>query len=253
MANRDFTKPFVGIEREMAFPGAVRRGEKGMKARRVQEWLVYHGLTVAVDDDFGKGTEGALARYQGTMGLTSSGVLDEGTWAKLTEPLHAIMRPISGPDLRSVILGYAWQNEHVKPIEIGGPNAGPFVRSYMLGNDGKWAQWCAGFACFVLAQAFRSCGMEKLPFVPSFGVPQIARSAQKKGIFSADGPALAGDVFVIPTAKGSWSHIGIVAEWKTPKFVSVEGNTNDAGSADGTCARSWDRTAAKCDFIRIAA
>lgn len=254
MANRNFKKPFAGIEAEMKYPGALARGAKSKDARRIQEWLVYHGHTVAVDDDFGRGTEAALARYQGSLGFTSSGVLDQRTWESLTDPLHRIMAPIvSNGDVRATVLDYAWRNERVKPIEIGGPNAGPFVRSYMLGNDGHWAQWCAGFTCFVLAQAFRACGINELPFVPSFGVPQIARSAQKRGIFSADGPARAGDVFVIPTAKGSWSHIGIVAEWKTPKFVSIEGNTNDAGSADGTCARSWDRTVSRCDYIRIAA
>ena len=251
-ANRDFTHPFSGIEAERLYPGDIKRGENSRKARQIQEWLNYHGAVVDVDNDFGKGTEAALARFQATMKLPSTGALNTSTWDALIDPLNVIMRPVpQGTDLRAAILAYAWQNESVHPIEIGGPNCGPFVRSYMLGGDGKWAQWCAGFACFVLAQAHRALGIDHLPFTPSFGVPEIARSAQAKGIFMADGPATAGDVFVIPTAHDSWCHIGIVARWNTPKFASVEGNTNDQGGSDGTCARSWDRTVDRCDFIKV--
>lgn len=256
MANRNFGAPFYGAEQELLFPGVVAKGATGKAARRVQEWLVYHGATrIVVDGEFGPATERALLDFQVRHGIipTANGALDEITWQVLTAPLARAMRPIDGTGhtLNEMVCLYARQHIAEHPVEIGGPNAGPWVRAYMLGGDGKWAKWCAGFVSFVLAQACAAKGVP-LPFRPSFGATELAWYAKAKGRFSADGPAVPGDVFVIPDSTTTWFHTGFVLDWRgAEKFVSAEGNTNIEGSADGTVARSALRNPARCDFIRV--
>ena len=46
----------------------------------------------------------------------------------------------------------------INPREIGGQNMGPWVRLYMDGREGAEFPWCAGFVCFVLAQACEAMG-----------------------------------------------------------------------------------------------
>lgn len=257
MANRDFTKPFAGADAELAFPGPLSVGAKGIGVRRTQEWLTCHGQRPVIDGEFGPATRRMLLDFQAREGIipTVNGAIDELTWAALTAPLRRAMAPInvSGRSFNDLVVAYSRQHLAEKPVEIGGPNDGPWVRAAMLGNGGKIWQWCSGWSMLVLAQACASSGVP-MPVVPSFGVPQVARSAKARGRFSADGPAVPGDLFVIPTVRGSWSHIGIVLEWNghDAKFLSAEGNTNMEGSADGTCARSVLRNPKRCDFIRVA-
>lgn len=253
MANRDFSHPFAGARAELFFPGPLAIGAVGFSARRVQEWLYFHGQRPVIDNDFGPATERYVRVFQSSESLPQTGIVDATTWAKLTAPLYRAMRPIdgTGKTVNELVCAYARQHLIEKPVEIGGPNDGPWVRAYMLGNGGKWCQWCAGFVCFVLAQAGVSAGVP-LSIKPSFGVPELARSAKALGRFLADGPPVPGDVFVIPTASGSWSHTGIVLEVRGDRFLSAEGNTNEEGGSDGVCARSVLRNPARCDFIRVA-
>lgn len=253
MANRDFSKPLAGVSAELAFHGSIGIGAHGMAARRVQEWLVYHGQRPVIDGDFGPATERYVRVFQSSESLPQTGIVDATTWAKLTAPLYRAMRPIdgTGKTVNGLVVAYSRQHLAEKPVEIGGPNDGPWVRAYMLGNGGRIWQWCAGFVCHVLAQACAAAGVP-MPIKPSFGVPELARSAKARDRFSADGPPIPGDVFVIPTATGSWSHTGIVLEVRGDRFLSAEGNTNAEGGSDGVCARSVLRNPARCDFLRVA-
>lgn len=253
MANRDFSKPLAGVAGELAFPGDVGIGARGMPAKRVQEWLVYHGQRPVIDGDFGAATERYVRVFQSSESLPQTGIVDATTWAKLTAPLYRAMRPIdgTGKTVNELVCLYARQHLAEKPVEIGGPNDGPWVRAYMLGNGGRIWQWCAGFSSMILSLACTAAGVP-MPIKPSFGVPELARSAKAHGRFSVDGPPVPGDVFVIPTATGSWSHTGIVLEVRGDRFLSAEGNTNAEGGSDGVCARSVLRNPARCDFIRVA-
>lgn len=253
MANRDFSKPLAGVSAELAFHGSIGIGAHGMAARRVQEWLVYHGQRPVIDGDFGPATERYVRVFQSSESLPQTGIVDATTWAKLTAPLYRAMRPIdgTGKTVNGLVVAYAKQHLVEKPAEIGGPNDGPFVRAYMIGNGGRIWQWCAGFSSMMLSLACTAAGVP-MPIKPSFGVPELARSAKARGRFSADGPPVPGDVFVIPTATGSWSHTGIVLEVRGDRFLSAEGNTNEEGGSDGVCARSVLRNPARCDFIRVA-
>ena len=59
------------------FPGEVKKGKEGKAARRIQEWLCLHGEIVAVDGEFGDGTEDAVMAFQSAKGLAATGIVDE--------------------------------------------------------------------------------------------------------------------------------------------------------------------------------
>ncbi len=95
-------------------------------------------------------------------------------------------------------------------------------------------------------------GLTELPFKPSFGCTEIARSAKIRSRFHADGPASRGDVFVVPSGPDTWGHIGIVTRYPGGvTFESVEGNTNTGGSFEGKVARRSTPRVARVDFILV--
>jgi peptidoglycan hydrolase-like protein with peptidoglycan-binding domain len=58
---------------------ALKKGSKGDAVRALQGNLVQLGYTVAVDGDFGKGTEEAVLHLQKAFGYTVDGVVGDGT------------------------------------------------------------------------------------------------------------------------------------------------------------------------------
>lgn len=61
----------------------LRRGAKGDAVRRLQQRLVASGARLAVDGDFGPGTEKAVRAFQSARGLQADGVVGPRTWAAL--------------------------------------------------------------------------------------------------------------------------------------------------------------------------
>lgn len=57
----------------------LKRGSKGSAVRELQEQLVTLGYKVAVDGDFGPGTEDAVHHLQKSFGYTVDGKVGDGT------------------------------------------------------------------------------------------------------------------------------------------------------------------------------
>ena len=97
------------------------------------------------------------------------------------------------------------------------------------------------------------------PFRLSFGCKEMATSAAAKGrLVRGDDPGPAagriapGCVFVIPNGdRSSWTHTGFVTAVRGDKVATCEGNTNVAGSREGTHVRSVERTIRKLDFLLL--
>ena len=244
---------------ELTFAKDIKRKDRGKKVKRVQEWLSLQGAGPVADGDFGPATETSVKRYQQRKGLPATGVVDSATYDLLVAPMRAVLEPIPAGkrSLGRLVVAYAKRHLREHPREIGGTNAGPWVRLYMDGLEGPAAPWCAGFACFVLKQATESAGVD-MPIVKSFGVDQLAFSARDRDRF-IEGSVAANRRKVKPGAlflsakdnPNDWSHVGIFVSGSAEAFTSIEGNTNDEGSFEGfevcTRTRGWD----KKDFIRI--
>jgi len=222
----------------------LSKGSRGGKVRLVQEWLCLHAVGLEIDGSFGAATEAAVSAFQRRCGLRLTGVVDQGTFAALTLPMVRALAPLTARRrLGDAVAACARQHLREHPREIGGQNRGPWVRLYMRGNEGAGLPWCAGFACFVLKQACDSAGAA-VPFPPSDSTSQLKRNAVDTGLFlsGADaGPALVtpGAFFLQRGGPTGWKHTGLVIETEEGGFRTVEGNTNDDGSAEGyeVCAR----------------
>jgi hypothetical protein len=245
---------------ELEIGRTYKRGDKGVVVKRIQEWLCLQGYGVVIDKDFGAATEEAVTRFQKSAGrkrVDALGEVGPQTYAALVGPMLRALSPIApdGKTRGKLVAAYAAQHLAEHPREVGGENCGPWVRLYLDGNEGdEWA-WCAGFACFLLKQACESLGAA-LPLEPSYSCTELARRAKAAGVFLAgtgksDPQIRPGAFFLVRKSTKAWVHIGIVTSTADETFDTIEGNTNDEGSAEGyeVCARTrgWKNR----DFILL--
>lgn len=243
---------------ELTLDKNVARGGRGARVRVIQEWLTLHGTAVAIDGGFGPATEEAVRRFQTRRRLPADGVVNQATYAGLVAPMAAALAPIDpgGRSLGNLVVAYAKQHLKSQPREVGGQNAGPWVRLYMKGNEGADWPWCAGFACFVLGQACAALGVRS-PIQPSFSCDSLAASAKERGVFLAegqrgrDGDVRSGAFFLNRRTTTDWVHTGVVIAPREEVFETIEGNTNDEGSREGYEVCHRVRGYGSKDFILV--
>jgi hypothetical protein len=115
--------------------------------------------------------------------------------------------------------------------EATGKNDGPEVEKYLSSVGlGKGYSWCGAFVYWCLLQN-EIKGPKGAAWAPVWGVSasQVWKNAQ-----SYTRLPMAGDVFTIyyPHLKRI-GHVGFVHQYKGNTIVTVEGNTNAAGSREG--------------------
>jgi hypothetical protein len=242
--------PVLEIERSYA------RGSRGKSVRLIQEWLSLNGVHVVVDGDFGPATQAAVRTFQRSRKLGPDGIVDSSTFEALCAPMRRALTPVQPRrSLAGTFLAVARQHLKAHPREIGGQNMGPWVRLYMQGNEGAAYAWCAGFVCFVLAQACAATG-RALPIEPSVSCDSLAASAIARKVFVGEREARArkpkrGALFLNRRTARDWTHVGLVTKFDAESMLTIEGNTNDEGSREGyeVCARR--RGYASKDFVLI--
>ena len=250
---------------ELDFPGILRQGTAdAVGTKRVQEWCVFAGSPTTIDGGFGDGTATAVVTFQARDGIDpGDGVVDQRTWSALTRPMLRALAPlaVTPTNLGDAVVAVARQHALQNPLELGGDNKGAWVRLYMEGVDGITQEWCAGFACFVIAQAARALGLP-LPFARQAAVGALIADAR------ASGRLVLGSSLVTPAARlarlqpgclfaikqPNLSHTGIVVEVRGDGLTTVEGNTSGKAAMDRrgfqvvVAARNYDDK----DFILLA-
>jgi CHAP domain/Putative peptidoglycan binding domain len=248
-------------DREMKFPtGTVlEQGARGVLVKRVQEWLCFHDFPTRIDRNFGPSTERQVNSFRRKHRLPENGKVDEALFSMLSAPITRALKDLAAGARTLNALAVAYANQHLKehPIELGGDNCGTWVRLYCEGNDGEDWRWCAGFVTFVVRQAAATRGVS-LPVTRTTSCDTLATKAQEAGRFirgSRNRPdnVQAGDLFLVRKTSTDWTHTGMVTELHERTFDTIEGNTNDEGSANGyeVCARNR-AFSSEIDFIRIA-
>lgn len=247
------------ITAELGFPGLAQKGAKGVKAKRVQEWLTLRGFPLVIDSDFGGATDTQVRAFQTSEHLPVTGIVDEATFKALTTPLAraSALQSADGRTLSQLVADYAAQHVAEHPREAGGDNLGPWVRAY-LGWDSAEARWCAGFTCTALEQAAATLGVSQ-PIASSASCDTLADRAKTAGKFIAESKVAKGLVqksaikpgsfFLVRATPNDWVHVGIVKAAGADSFSTYEGNTNDNGSSNGFEAVSRERGYAGKDFI----
>lgn len=245
------------IRDEIEYARQIKKGSRGLKVKRVQEWLNLHGFGVDIDSSFGNVTARAVTRFQENEGLDGTGVVNKETFEALVKPMKSTLeqRLDSSSGLEEAVLTYAQAHLERHPMEIGGQNRGPWVRLYMKGDEGAPWAWCAGFVTFLLKQATQSIN-ESMPIDGSVSCDSLAAQAKKARLFvsekNVDKLTLpAGSIFLVRRTETDWTHAGLVTETSGVAFDTIEGNTNDDGQREGyeVCARS--RGYSGKDFILL--
>jgi hypothetical protein len=250
-------------ELDFGAPGDIKQGvPKSIRVKRVQEWLNLNGIGIKVDRDFGPATEKCVKTFQKKKALPETGVVDNATFDTLVAPMRAALAqiPAAGKTLNQLIVAYARQHVAQHPVEIGGPNRGPWVRLYMDGLDGAAELWCAGFATYPIKQATDTLQVQ-MPVLRDFGVRNIAGAAKSHNNFiglpaAADRSKIKpGSLFLERDSKKpppgepqNYVHCGIVVSVAAETMTTIEGNSNHDGSSNGFEALVRTRGFNRMDF-----
>lgn len=233
-----------------------KKGNRGKLVKLIQEWLCLNNLPVVIDGIYGPATEKAIERFQVLKGIIDDGITGRKTFSILAGPMRKVLKPIPCSTKIYSVSGFAeiYARLHLKqhPREVGGQNKGPWVRLYMLGNEGKFYPWCAGFVSFIIKQSYKSPYKLKMPFIYTLYVPNFAIRAKRMNRFikGRTGVLQPGYIFLQKSKKG-YSHCGFVASVNSATFETIEGNTNDDGSAEGYEVCSRIRSYKNKDFVII--
>lgn len=245
------------LKKEVSFPGLTKNWSNSKKAKRIQEWLYFHGFKIEIDGKFGNVSESKVRSFQSSRGLPDTGEVDEATHKALVSPLIEALKPLAVPpsSFEACVAAYAQKHLSKSPEEIGGQNAGPWVRAYMKGHDGEPFAWCAGFIQFIMHQAAETLNI-KMPIKGDWLCTNFAKQAKTKGLFQSGASVdktqiIPGSLFVAKKATGSgYSHIGLVTHASGQGFETIEGNTNLSGGREGYKIAAQSRGYSdKYDFI----
>ena len=220
--------------------------------KKVQCWLTLYamrkpdaGTATAIDGIFGPATERAVRNYQAGNGMPLTGVVDQALFRYMSRPLaDAFGFAATGSTLREKITGTAKAHLHASPFELvigGQTNSGPWVRSYMDGNEGSEWLWCMGFVQTVIDQATAQDGKDFRSLMPLTYLcdvlGQYARDNHRliTGSDILKNPSLVspGDIFLLRRAGFHWYHTGLVIAVHEGSLETIEGNTNNDGSGNG--------------------
>ena len=183
-----------------------------------------------------KGKKEVVKAVQKLLGVSADG--DDGpvTWNAILSDLSTKKDIMNGKDIPQKMVLLA--REEIGVSEVDGSNCGPRVDEYKaatwLDSDKGWP-WCAAFLCWLLREAIKGEDV-------SFKRPQTAgawdfENWAKKQVASGidlrkptNEDIKAGDIVIF-----TFSHIGLaIKDIDSSGYVmTIEGNTNGAGSREG--------------------
>ena len=226
---------------------ALKKGDQGSEVIELQKLLVKRGYPLEIDGDFGTKTYQAVRAFQSQnldqhgQPLKVDGTVGPLTWWSLTHPKPFIEPPsairydkmppaeLGGSKLGRAALGIAIGELKAGAGEVGGNNAGPWVRKYLqpAGLD-EGNSWCASFVSWCY---FRTCGSDKgkMPFPYSPGARDLLSKFKGKGWASEPqssyGPVPGDLVFWWRVSLQGWQgHVGLVHQLKDGMLYTIEGN-----------------------------
>lgn len=245
----------TSFKNELIISGVQRKdGANNVKkdVRKIQSWLTLFTLlnpgaatATGIDGDFGKATEQAVKNFQKAKGVEPTGVVDQETFDLLSLPLqNAFTANATGRDLRELVVNTARNHVPNRPFELvidKEPNSGPWVRSYMDGNEGAEWLWCMGFVQTIIDQAASVQGKSFKQLMPlTYSCDVVGTLGLQNGnLFRhtqiRNDPSLIkpGDIFLLQKSPFDWIHAGIIVAVEDDIIETIEGNTNDGGSNNG--------------------
>lgn len=251
-----------------------RRGDNNNRkdVRKIQSWLTLYsiqnphsGTATDIDGDFGPATERAVKNFQREKGVVEDGVVTQEMFDLLCFNLKdAFDKPLLSDNLRDLVLETAENHLKNHPYELmieGQSNSGPWVRSYMDGNDGSPWYWCMGFVQAIIDQAASTLDKNFKTLMPkTYSCDTVGTTGLNKGILTRytklrkDTSLIKpGDIFLIQKSSFDWVHTGIITSINDDVIETIEGNTNIAGSRNGVAVlkRTRNLKKSKIDVFSI--
>lgn len=240
----------------------LRRGARGPAVRRLQELLnslKVSRLALVPDGHFGGLTHDAVVALQSSKRLPATGVVDAATWKAIeTDPRAAFsydyrVGPQEGlADIAAAYIGATETGENRMGSDAR-------MREIFAADDLAPNGVTDGYAwCCALVSLCVQRLLAQSPMFPNVQAPRVAGvtafrtrwAPQQNCLIAAPGDRFLphkGDIVVY-----NFSHIGIVERGGTGVIQTIEGNTNEQGSREGTTCRRKERTQAqvRC-FIRL--
>ena len=183
-----------------------------------------------------KGKREVVKAVQKLLGVSADGADGPVTWNAILSELSTKKDIMNGKDIPEKMVALA--REEIGVSEVDGTNCGPRVDEYKgatwLDADKGWP-WCAAFICWLVREAIEG---EEIKFkrprtagawdFENWAKQQVANGIDLRKPTNED--IKAGDIVVF-----SFSHIGLaVKEIDSSGYVvTIEGNTNGAGSREG--------------------
>ncbi len=243
---------------EISLTETQRNGSKGASVKRIQEWLCLNALyfpaasvVVVIDGQFGPATERAVRNLQRAMDLTPTGEVTPAFFERMVAPMISAFAPVTaGGNLRDRLLAVAKRHlvHRASELQTGaGQNLGPWVRAYCDGHDGSPFLWCMGFSQTILDQVASANNRPYTDLMPrTLSCDVVAMDGKQNGRYIPNADirknphrAKPGDLFLLRfTNSLDWFHTGIITDVDNEVFETIEGNTNEQASSNGTAVFS---------------
>lgn len=230
----------------MVIKQVLRKGSRGDAVKELQAYLNQLDSVqpkLKVDGIFGSGTEKVVKQFQKETALLADGIVGLRTWSALTQisvSRHDI--PLNTYQPQAALADIA--RHYIGVTETGNNLAGDskkllaIFKSDALNINGKTDgyPWCAAFVSYCVQKLCKqSTAFSGLTPPREASVSRLLNIWAKNNrclIFSnksLDFKPQRGDIVVF-----TFSHVGIVEAAGSATLTTIEGNTNDAGSREGT-------------------
>lgn len=227
----------------------LRKGSTGGSVEQLQRLLnkCNKSTVIRVDGDFGIATLNAVKHFQQRKKLVVDGIVGPETWRTLllegqSNIVKAQTNSAATPSPQGLLADIAARYIGVK--ETGNNKAGDnktlqaiFKSDSLMVNGGTDGYpWCAAFVSFCVQKL-----LNYSPFFSTIIPPREASVSRFLNIWAKNNNCL---IFPVNSAlftpqKGdivvfTFSHIGVVESVNGRIITTIEGNTNDAGSREGS-------------------
>ena len=183
-----------------------------------------------------KGKKEVVKAVQKLLGVSSDGAAGPVTWNAILAKLSTKEPTASGGSIAEKMVSLA--REEIGVSEVDGSNCGPRVDEYKaatwLDADKGWP-WCAAFICWLVREAIEGEDVKfKRPKTAgAWDFENWAKQQSTNGVElrkPTNEDIKAGDIVVF-----TFSHIGLAVKDADSSgyVVTIEGNTNGAGSREG--------------------
>ncbi len=227
-------------------------GKAGWWVRMLCGCLTAHGYKVATTSNYDMALKTVVQGYQRQHGLVADGIVGAKTWAMLAkEPTPAVVITVDpvAVKIRNTIVMVARYIESLDIREGRKPNTGASVEWFLHYAGGKPGQpWCVAFAFGVVQLAYAICDEYAPDGMPSLSCSTLVKWAEAAGRVVDDPQP--GDLLVLRGGDTGYCHVAVIVEVNGGKLITIEGNTNQAGSPDGDGVYQRERQTASGAIVR---